>query len=176
MFNTVTANICGTFLLRLPRYIVFLEYSTSVVAVYIRRLTLRDLEEREEYSNMEEKAYGQTENGSNNRRRQKHNPLLCPHTPKKRYETDTAQTGKEAIERAKAKCYSVALIDVCLPDVNGMDLLGKLDDHGCRMIKIIITGFPTSPPKGGKPADAYLLKPVKPQELLALLEQKTQEN
>jgi DNA-binding NtrC family response regulator len=94
---------------------------------------------------------------------------------KKGYETNTAQTGAEAIEKAKAKCYSVALIDVCLPDVNGMELLGKLDDHGCRMIKIIITGFPTSPPKGGKPADAYLLKPVKPQELLALLEHKTPE-
>lgn len=91
------------------------------------------------------------------------------------YETDTAQTGKEAIEKAKAKCYSLALIDVCLPDVNGMELLDKLDDHGCRMIKIIITGFPNAPPKGGKPADAYLLKPVKPQQLLAVIEQKTKE-
>lgn len=94
---------------------------------------------------------------------------------KKGYKTDIAQTGKEAIEKANTKLYAVALIDICLPDLNGMELLDKLDDHGGKMVKIIITGFPTMAPKKGVTADAYLLKPVKPEELLAIIEQKTKE-
>lgn len=93
---------------------------------------------------------------------------------KKGYQTDTALNGKQAIEKAAAKCYNVALIDVCLPDMNGAELLKKLDDHGCRMIKIIITGFPAMAPKTVALADAYLLKPVKPDDLLAIIEQHTQ--
>jgi DNA-binding NtrC family response regulator len=88
------------------------------------------------------------------------------------YQTDTAQTGAQAIQKANANKYHVALIDVCLPDMNGAELLEKLDDHGESMVKIIITGFPTMAPKKGVSADAYLLKPVKPQQLLATIEQK----
>lgn len=93
---------------------------------------------------------------------------------KKGYRTDTAFTGKEAIQKANTNKYAVALIDVCLPDMNGTELLEKLDTHGEAMVKIIITGFPTMAPKKGTVADAYLLKPVKPNELLSVIEQKTQ--
>jgi DNA-binding NtrC family response regulator len=92
------------------------------------------------------------------------------------YATDTAQTGKEAMQKANAKFYAVALIDICLPDLNGIKLLDKLADHGNKMVKIIITGFPTMAPIKGVDADAYLLKPVKPQELLSIINEKTKEN
>ncbi|MGD0994068.1 MAG: response regulator [Candidatus Bathyarchaeia archaeon] len=94
---------------------------------------------------------------------------------KKGYNTDTAKNGKEAIQKANAKFYAVALIDICLSDLNGMELLDKLDDHDGKMVKIIITGFPTMAPKKGARADAYLLKPVKPQELLSIIDEKTKE-
>lgn len=94
---------------------------------------------------------------------------------KKGYNTDTAQTGKEALQKASTKFYAAALIDVCLPDMNGMELLDKLDNHGGKMVKIIITGFPTMAPMRGAHADAYLLKPVKPQELLSIIDEKTKE-
>ena len=92
------------------------------------------------------------------------------------YATDTAQTGKEAMQKANAKFYAVALIDICLPDLNGIKLLDKLAGHGNKMIKIIITGFPTMAPIKGVNADAYLLKPVKPQELISIMNEKTKEN
>ena len=92
------------------------------------------------------------------------------------YATDTAQTGKEAVQKANAKFYAIALIDICLPDLNGMELLDKLADHGNKMVKIIITGFPTMAPIKGVDSDAYLLKPVKPQELLSIINEKTKEN
>ena len=90
------------------------------------------------------------------------------------YSTDTAETGKEAIEKAQTKFYAVALIDVCLPDLNGTDLLHKLPAHDGRMVKIIITGFPMIAPRTG--ADAYLVKPVKPEELLSIINEKLREN
>jgi DNA-binding NtrC family response regulator len=86
------------------------------------------------------------------------------------YATDTAGTGNEAIEKATKKTYAVALIDVCLPDVNGVNLASKLQQLNSKMIKIIITGFPTKALKTD--ADAYLVKPVKPENLLATLKEK----
>jgi DNA-binding NtrC family response regulator len=92
------------------------------------------------------------------------------------YQVDIAETGKEAIEKTQNKPYQVALTEVCLPDINGVDLLDKLCDHGCRMIKIFITSHPTMlEEKKASSADAYLLKPVRPEELIALLNRKTQE-
>jgi DNA-binding response OmpR family regulator len=88
------------------------------------------------------------------------------------YNTDVALTGKEALEKASAKFYDVALIDICLPDMNGTELLDKLVNHD-KIIKIIITGFPTMITKG---ADACFVKPVRPQELLALIQQKLNDN
>ncbi|MBE3116374.1 response regulator, partial [Candidatus Bathyarchaeota archaeon] len=49
------------------------------------------------------------------------------------FSTDTAETGKEAIEKAQTKPYAVALIDVCLPDMNGTNLLNKLPGHNGKM-------------------------------------------
>ena len=87
------------------------------------------------------------------------------------YKTDTAQTGLEAIQKTASKSFDVALVDICLPDMNGIDLLCKLGKRGEKMIKIVITGFPEMANGNARP-DAYLLKPVKPQELLSLINQK----
>ena len=91
------------------------------------------------------------------------------------YEIDTAETGKEAIEKADKKCYDLALVDIRLPDMEGTDLLAKIKKQLQNTIKIMITGFPSIESgvkalDGG--ADAYLVKPVKPEELLMLIEEK----
>ncbi len=91
------------------------------------------------------------------------------------YEIDTAETGKEAIEKADRRQYDLALVDVRLPDMDGKDLLVKMKKPLQNTIKIMITGFP-SLESGVKAldegADAYLVKPVKPEELLMLIEEK----
>jgi DNA-binding response OmpR family regulator len=91
------------------------------------------------------------------------------------YEIDAAETGKEAIEKAEARHYDLALVDVRLPDMDGTDLLAKMKNTLHDTIKIMITGFP-SLESGIKAldegADAYLVKPVKPEELLMLIEEK----
>ncbi len=94
---------------------------------------------------------------------------------KKGYEIDVAETGKEALEKSKKKTYDLALIDIRLPDMDGTELLVKLKNPMKGAIKIMITGFPsleTGVKALDEGADAYLVKPVKPEELLALIEEK----
>jgi two-component system response regulator HydG len=93
------------------------------------------------------------------------------------YKIDTAETGKEAIEKADKNHYDLALVDIRLPDMDGTDLLAKIKKQLKNTIKIMITGFP-SLESGVKAldegADAYLVKPVKPEELLMLIKEKLQ--
>jgi DNA-binding response OmpR family regulator len=86
------------------------------------------------------------------------------------YATETAGTGKEAIDKATKQSYAAVLIDVCLPDSNGASLTSKLQQLNGKMVKIIITGFPMMAPKTA--ADVYLVKPVTPEKLLAVLKEK----
>ena len=91
------------------------------------------------------------------------------------YEVATAETGKEAIGKAEKNRYDLALVDVRLPDMDGTDLLTKFQDITPDTVKIVITGFPSLETgvkalDGG--ADAYLVKPVKPEELLSLIGEK----
>lgn len=91
------------------------------------------------------------------------------------YEIEVAETGKEAIEKSKKKRYNLALIDIRLPDMDGTDLLVKLQKTMQDAVKIMITGFPsleTGVKALDEGADAYLVKPVKPEELLALIDEK----
>ena len=91
------------------------------------------------------------------------------------YEIDSAETGKEAMEKAASRHYDLALLDVRLPDMDGTDLLAKMKKQLQSTVKIVITGFP-SLESGVKAldegADAYLVKPVKPEELLTLIKEK----
>ncbi|MBS7632958.1 response regulator [Candidatus Bathyarchaeota archaeon] len=85
------------------------------------------------------------------------------------YKVDTAKDGRQAIEKTEARFYNLALIDIKLPDMEGTELLDKMRDTTPRMVKIIVTGFPSlrnAVEAVNKSADAYLIKPVKIEELL----------
>jgi DNA-binding response OmpR family regulator len=59
--------------------------------------------------------------------------------------------------------------------MDGTDLLVKMKATTKEAIKIMITGFPsleTGVKALDEGADAYLVKPMKPEELLALIEEK----
>ncbi len=94
---------------------------------------------------------------------------------KNSYEIDVAETGKEGIEKSKEQHYDLALIDIRLPDMDGTDVLIKMKKTMPEAVKIMITGFPsleTGVKALDEGADAYLVKPVKPEELIALIEEK----
>ena len=59
------------------------------------------------------------------------------------YETTTATTAKEAIEKTKTQFFNVALLDIKLPDMEGTKLLARLQETTPETIKIMITGYPS---------------------------------
>jgi DNA-binding response OmpR family regulator len=91
------------------------------------------------------------------------------------FTTETAQNGKEALEKIQSRTFDVALIDVVLGDSNGLDLLPKIEENSSKTVKIMITGADstenrTEASKNG--ADAYLTKPVSPERLLNVFQEK----
>jgi DNA-binding NtrC family response regulator len=91
------------------------------------------------------------------------------------YSTDTAKNGQEAIKKSKAKFFNLALLDIKLPDTEGTKLLTKMHKNTPKMVKIMITGYPTlenAVESLNLGADSYVIKPVKPDKLLWLLEEK----
>jgi DNA-binding NtrC family response regulator len=90
------------------------------------------------------------------------------------YSVDLAGTGKEAIQKTTEKNYNVALLDIRLPDMEGVELLKLLKDGVPRTRKIMVTGYPSMQnaiSALNKNADAYLLKPVDVEKLLATVKQ-----
>jgi len=94
------------------------------------------------------------------------------------YNTDTAENGQEAIKKSKAKFFNLALLDIKLPDMEGTKLLTTMHENTPKMMKIMITGYPSlenATEALNLGADAYIIKPVKPEKLLALIQEKLEE-
>lgn len=90
------------------------------------------------------------------------------------YRVDTARTGGEALEMMKTAFYNLAFIDIRLPDMEGTELLTAMGESVPRMIKLIVTGFPTlrnAIEAVNRGADGYLLKPVDMGEMLRMTEE-----
>jgi two-component system chemotaxis response regulator CheB len=85
------------------------------------------------------------------------------------YTVDTAETGKEAIEKSNLNIYNLALVDVRLPDMEGTKLLTAMRETTPRMIKVILTGYPSAENRAEaakRHADGYIVKPVRIDDLL----------
>ena len=90
------------------------------------------------------------------------------------YKVDTAENGKEALEKTRANFYNLALIDIRLPDMQGTRLLTSMKDTTPRMVKIILTGYPAldnAIDAVNKGADSYITKPVKMDKLLEVIKE-----
>ena len=85
------------------------------------------------------------------------------------YIVETAETAKKGIEKSEKTFYNLALIDIRLPDMEGIDLLLKLRSTKPKMRKIIVTGYPTlqnAVAAVNKGADAYVMKPFEVDKIL----------
>jgi len=93
------------------------------------------------------------------------------------YIVDLAATGGEAIKRTEETVYNVALLDIRLPDVEGVELLKLMKDAVTRTRKIMVTGYPSmqnAVEALNKSADAYLIKPVDIEKLLGTVKEQLQ--
>ena len=90
----------------------------------------------------------------------------------KGYNIEAVGTAREAIKKTDKKFYNLALIDIRLPDMEGIDLLTKIRDTTPRMRKIIITGYPTlqnAVEAVNLGADAYIMKPFDVERVLSTI-------
>ena len=89
---------------------------------------------------------------------------------KKGYKTETAGTGREALEKAQGKSFGLALLDIKLPDVEGVELIAPLKAMHPDMVVIMITAYASLETavqalNGG--ASAYVTKPLNMDEVIA---------
>ena len=94
------------------------------------------------------------------------------------YRTDTAKNGQEAIQKSKTRIYNLSILDIKLPDMEGTQLLTTMHETLPRMVKIMLTGYPSlenTVKSLNLGADAYLIKPVKPDKLLTIIKEKLAE-
>lgn len=85
------------------------------------------------------------------------------------YEVDTCENGQEALEKIMNTEYSLAILDVMLPDINGFELCKKIRETYTYPVIMLtakgeeidkITGLTIG-------ADDYITKPFRPLELVA---------
>ena len=93
------------------------------------------------------------------------------------YTVETADTAKKGIEKSEKEFYNLALIDVRLPEMEGIELLPKLRETKPKMRKIIVTGYPTlqnAVAAVNKGADAYVMKPFDVDKILQTIKEQLQ--
>ncbi|MCX6650002.1 MAG: response regulator [Candidatus Bathyarchaeota archaeon] len=94
------------------------------------------------------------------------------------YVVDVAKNGEEAESKSAGTYYNVALIDIRLPDIIGIELLAKMKEYVPKTRKIILTGYPdleTAIEAVNKKADGYLVKPFDPETLLKVINDQIRE-
>ncbi len=88
------------------------------------------------------------------------------------YATKVAVTGQEAMEKARSQLFSMALVDIELPDMNGVELVASLKEINPD-ITMVVTGCPSSETVVqalNNGAAAYITKPLNMGDILATVE------
>ena len=85
------------------------------------------------------------------------------------FKTETAETAKEALTKARNEVFDVFLIDIKLPDITGVELIKHLQKMWPESIKIMMTGDPSvenAIDSLNKGANSFLIKPFEITDLL----------
>ena len=91
---------------------------------------------------------------------------------KKGYEIETAVSGQEALERSQERYFNAALLDIKLPDMEGLDLLSPLKRMHPDMVLMIATAYGSlnNVMKAlNEGVTAYIIKPLNMDEVLSKL-------
>ena len=94
------------------------------------------------------------------------------------YSVETVENGKKAIKTCEKMPFDLALIDVNLPDIEGVELLPKLKQMQPKMVKIIITGSPSidnAVKAVNEKPDGFILKPFNVPQLLEMIRKRLEE-
>ena len=86
------------------------------------------------------------------------------------YQTESAFTGKTGLERAEAQDWDLILLDVMLPELNGIEVLRRFRKKNVHTPVILLTARDAVPDKVNgldHGANDYVTKPFEIEELLA---------
>jgi len=89
------------------------------------------------------------------------------------YRAETAFTGREGIEAVQAQCPDLVILDICLPDMNGLKVFEVLHNLFPKLPVIIITAHGSTETAIGairEGAYDYIYKPFDVPEMLQLIE------
>ena len=88
---------------------------------------------------------------------------------------DPVFTGEDAIVKAETQSYDVAILDVKMPGIGGIELERKLKelDPGMKIIFLTGHGSKTDFETGSAAAARYLAKPIQIDELVTILREVT---
>lgn len=86
------------------------------------------------------------------------------------FEVVLAHDGRSALERLRTETFAVAVLDIGLPDISGMDVLRRMRAEGQRMPVLMLTARDTTRDKVRSlecGADDHLVKTAEIEELIA---------
>ena len=89
------------------------------------------------------------------------------------YAVDAAADGREGLLQAETHDYDVVVLDLMLPGLDGLDLLGRLRQRRAQVCVLILTAMDTVQDRVDglrRGADDYLVKPFALEELLARIQ------
>lgn len=90
-------------------------------------------------------------------------------------EADVAYTGDEAIKKAASNAYDVAVLDIKMPGISGIQLKKKLCSLHTDLKFIFVTGHgAVEKSEGDAEKDIYLSKPLDIEFLIETIEDLTQ--
>jgi len=95
---------------------------------------------------------------------------LTPHG----YTVHTAENGEQGLQRIQSDDYDLALIDVMMPGISGVDLISRIHEQDPETVCIIITGYATvelAVTAIKKGAYDFLTKPFTTDDLLLVVHQ-----
>jgi DNA-binding NtrC family response regulator len=98
--------------------------------------------------------------------------ILRTAMPDVEFLTEEASTGKEALDKVKAKTWDLVLMDVKMPEMNGLEALAAIKEHDPRTFVVLMTAHSNlqdavTAIKDG--AYDYVEKPVNPQRLTEIV-------
>jgi len=94
------------------------------------------------------------------------------------YKILTVKNAVEAIKITHKKKFQFALIDICLPDMNGINLSVEIKKHNPTVIVVFMTGYPgikSSIEALKQHAYDYLIKPFKIMQVVTIIERARKE-
>ena len=86
------------------------------------------------------------------------------------YDVAAAGSAREALEVARTTRCDVALLDMKMPDANGLELLPTIHKHRPKLPVVMVTGYAsidTAVEAIQRGASDYMAKPFTPDELFA---------